>query len=55
MGEETRKFLTGTMQRALGRLEVPTRSEVDDLATQVDDLSAKVDALAKTLDDAPDA
>ena len=51
MGEETRKFLAGTMQQALGRLEVPTRSEVDDLATQVENLSAKVDALSQMLED----
>jgi poly(hydroxyalkanoate) granule-associated protein len=50
-GEETRAFLVDSMQRALGRLQVPTRSEVDDLASQVEELSAKVDALTQTLEE----
>lgn len=49
--EETRTFLVNSMQRALGRLEVPTRTEVDELTERVEDLTEKVDALSKTLAD----
>jgi poly(hydroxyalkanoate) granule-associated protein len=54
VGEETRTFLVDSMQRALGRLEVPTRSEVDSLSEQVETLSAKVDALTQSLADEDD-
>lgn len=47
--EETRSALTNAVNSALERFGVPTRNEVDRLASKVDALSAQVEDLANTL------
>ena len=48
-GEETQSMLTETVNSALERFGVPTRTEVDDLADKVDRLSRQVEELADHL------
>jgi len=48
-GEETRTLLTNTVNRALERFGVPTRSEVDRITERVETLSRQVDELTEAL------
>lgn len=48
-GEETQSLLLDTVNSALERFGVPTRSEVDHLSERVDTLSEQVDKLSKEL------
>jgi len=50
--EETRTLLTDTVNQALERFGVPTRSEVDRLSEKVERLSTQVDELTDALADA---
>jgi poly(hydroxyalkanoate) granule-associated protein len=50
-GEETQSMLSSSIKTALERFGVPTRNEVDDLASKVDHLSQQVEALAESLSD----
>ncbi|PEN12263.1 protein PhaF [Longibacter salinarum] len=50
-GEEAREYIFNTVDRALDRFGVATRSEVDKLTKQVSNLNDKVDKLTKTLRD----
>jgi len=50
-GEETQSMLSSSINTALERFGVPTRDEVDDLASKVDHLSQQVEALAESLSD----
>lgn len=49
---ETQSALQGTIEDALSRLGVPTRSEIDRLSARVDALSAEIDTLLTALSDA---
>lgn len=51
MGEETQTLLLDTVNSALERFGVPTRSEVDRLTEKVETLSKQVDELADALAD----
>lgn len=48
-GEETQSMLMDTVNTALERFGVPTRTEVDRLSNKVEKLSKQVDTLSKTL------
>lgn len=48
-GEETQSLLMDTVNTALERFGVPTRSEVDRLSNKVETLSDQVDKLSETL------
>jgi poly(hydroxyalkanoate) granule-associated protein len=48
-GEETQSLLFDTVNAALERFGVPTRSEVDRLSTKVEKLSRQVDDLSRAL------
>ncbi|PQJ34598.1 protein PhaF [Salinibacter sp. 10B] len=50
-GEETQSLLLDTVNSALERFGVPTRSEVDRLSEKVETLSKQVDELSSTLSD----
>lgn len=50
-GEETRTLLTETVNAALERFGVPSRTEFERLSDKVDALSQKVEDLADTLSD----
>lgn len=50
-GEETTTFVTDTVNQAMERFGVPTRTEVDRLSDQVNKLSKQVDRLAEALDE----
>jgi len=50
-GEETQSLLLDTVNSALERFGVPTRTEVDRLSDRVETLSEQVDALARALSD----
>ncbi len=50
-GEETRTLLTETVNTALERFGVPSRTEFERLSDKVDALSQKVEDLADTLSD----
>lgn len=47
--EETQSLLTDTVNKALERFGVPTRTEVDRLSEKVETLSTQVDKLTKAL------
>lgn len=49
--EETRTLLTDTVNQALERFGVPTRTEVDRLSEKVNTLSKRVDELTQALAD----
>jgi poly(hydroxyalkanoate) granule-associated protein len=53
-GEETQSLLLETVNSALERFGVPTRSEVDRLADRVETLSEQVDNLSQTLSERTD-
>jgi len=53
-GEETRTLLTDTVNRALERFGVPTRTEVDRLSEKVDTLANRVDELTEALSETTD-
>lgn len=48
-GEGAREYIFNTVDRALDRVGVATRKEVDQLSDQVGELSKKVDQLTKSL------
>jgi poly(hydroxyalkanoate) granule-associated protein len=50
-GEETQTLLTDTVNKALERFGVPTRTEVDRLSTKVETLAKQVDDLTTALAD----
>lgn len=50
-GEETQSLLLDTVNAALERFGVPTRTEVDRLSDRVETLSDQVDDLARALSD----
>ena len=47
--ESTREMITGVVDNALERFNVPTQKEVDRLSDKVDALSKQIDALTKAL------
>ncbi len=51
-GEDTRDLVLRTVDRALDRIGIASRSEVNRLADQIGELSQKVDELTHTLQDA---
>lgn len=48
-GEETQSMISESVNSALERFGVPTRKEVDELASKVDRLSRQVEELTETL------
>lgn len=53
-GEDTRKMISGIVDNALTRFNVPTQKEVDELSQKVDALSTQIETLTKALSDDPD-
>jgi len=51
-GEDTRDLVLRTVDRALDRIGIASRAEVNRLADQIGELSQKVDELTHTLQDA---
>jgi poly(hydroxyalkanoate) granule-associated protein len=54
-GENTREMISGVVDNALERFNVPTQKEVDKLSQKVDALSQQIDQLTKSLSEEDDA
>jgi len=53
-GEDTRKMISGIVDNALTRFNVPTQKEVDELSQKVDALSTQIETLTQALSEGPD-
>jgi len=53
-GEDTRKMISGIVDNALTRFNVPTQKEVDELSQKVDALSTQIETLTQALSEDPD-
>ncbi len=51
VSEDTRRMISGVVDNALERFNVPTQKEVDHLSQKVDALSQQIDALTNALAD----
>lgn len=54
-GEDTRDLVLRTVDRALDRIGIASRAEVNRLADQIGELNQKVDALTQALQDADES